>query len=85
MSVDPTPEPAPGKKKKKKNQKSQLRVVFDTNALYVTPTSLGSASDLLRQEIADLIADAKYPALTSCGISPTWSVTKGNTKCKRRR
>jgi len=62
MSADSSPNPVPGKKKKK-NQKSQLRVVFDTNALYVTPTSLGSASDLLRQEIADLIADSKYPDL----------------------
>jgi hypothetical protein len=62
MSADSSPNPVPGKKKKK-NQKSQLRVVFDTNALYLTPTSLGSASDLLRQEIADLIADSKYPDL----------------------
>ncbi len=50
-------------KKKRKQQKSQLRVVFDTNALYVTSTSLGSASDLVRQEIADLIAESKYPDL----------------------
>ena len=62
MSADSSLNSAPGKKKKK-NQKSQLRVVFDTNALYITPQSLGSASDLLRQEIADLIADSKYPDL----------------------
>ncbi len=62
MPAEPAPEAAQGKKKKK-NHKSQLKVVFDTNALYVTPTSIGSASDLLRQEIADLIADSKYPDL----------------------
>jgi PIN domain-containing protein len=44
-------------------RKSQLRVVFDTNALYVTPTSLGSTSDLLRNEIANLIEESKYPDL----------------------
>lgn len=62
MPAEPAPEAAQGKKKKK-NHKSQLKVVFDTNALYVTPASIGSASDLLRQEIADLIADSKYPDL----------------------
>ncbi len=50
-------------KKKHKRQNPQLRVVFDTNALYVTPTSIGSASDLVRKEIGDLIAEAKYPDL----------------------
>jgi hypothetical protein len=49
--------------KNKPPRKSQLRVVFDTNALYVTPTSLGSASDLLRDEIANLVVEAKYPDL----------------------
>jgi len=49
--------------KKSKSHKSQLRVVFDTNALYVTPTSLGSASDLVRDEIAGLISESKYPDL----------------------
>jgi hypothetical protein len=48
---------------KKKTTKPQLRVVFDTNALYVTPTSIGSASDLVRQEIAELISQPKYPDL----------------------
>jgi len=51
------------RKKKARHQNPQLRVVFDTNALYVTPTSIGSASDLVRKEIADLIAEAKYPDL----------------------
>jgi hypothetical protein len=49
--------------KTKRARKPQLKVVFDTNALYVTPTSLGSASDLLRDEIATLIVDSKYPDL----------------------
>lgn len=62
MPAESAPEAMQGKKKKK-NHKSQLKVVFDTNALYVTPASLGSPSDLLRQEIADLIADSKYPDL----------------------
>ena len=62
MSTDLSPAQAPPKKKRK-HQKSQLRVVFDTNALYVSPTSIGSASDLVRPEIADLIAEAKYPDL----------------------
>src|ERR1039458_4569483 len=50
-------------KKRRAPRNSELRVVFDTNALYVSPTSLGSASDLVRQEIVDLIASAKYPDL----------------------
>src|SRR5579864_8181134 len=62
MSVDVSPDSKPAPKKRK-NRKSQLRVVFDTNALYVTPTTLGSASDLVRQEIATLIADSRYPDL----------------------
>jgi hypothetical protein len=59
-NLPPVQEPP---KKKRKHEKSQLRVVLDTNALYVSPTSLGSASDLVREEIADLIAEAKYPDL----------------------
>jgi len=62
MLTDPSPAEEPAQKKRKL-QKSQLRVVFDTNALYVSPTNLGSASDLVRQEIADLITEAKYPDL----------------------
>ncbi len=62
MLTDPSAAQEPPKKKHKQ-QKSQLRVVFDTNALYVSPGSLGSASDLVRQEIADLIAESKYPDL----------------------
>ena len=50
-------------RKRRTLHKSQLKVVFDTNALYVTPTGLGSASDLVRQDIADLVAEAKYPDL----------------------
>jgi hypothetical protein len=61
VPIEPQPKKAP--KQKIKASKSRLKVVFDTNALYVTPTSLGSASDLVRQEIADLIAEAKYPDL----------------------
>jgi hypothetical protein len=60
---DETPPVQQVKKKRPRLQKSELRVVFDTNALYVTPTSLGSASDLVRQEIVDLITTAKYPDL----------------------
>jgi hypothetical protein len=62
MSVDLLPDSrVEGKKKKAK--KSQLRVVLDTNALFVTPNSIGSASDLLRHEIANIISEAKYPDL----------------------
>jgi hypothetical protein len=57
-------------KKKRRAQKSQLKVVFDTNALYVTPTSLGSASDLVRPEIASLISEPKYPDLDICWYLP---------------
>ena len=42
-------------KRPPKRQKRQLRVAFDTNALYT-----GSASDLVRQEIATLIAQSVY-------------------------
>lgn len=50
-------------KRKSKLRKSQLRVVFDTNSLYVTSRGFGAASDLVRQEIANLITEAKYPDL----------------------
>jgi hypothetical protein len=60
MSADTPQVPT---KKKQKYSISQLRVVFDTNALYVMPNSLGCTSDLVRQEIADLIAEAKHPDL----------------------
>jgi hypothetical protein len=50
-------------KRKSKLKKSQLRVVFDTNSLYVTSRGFGAASDLVRQEIANLITEAKYPDL----------------------
>jgi hypothetical protein len=50
-------------KRKSKARKLQLRVVFDTNALYVTSPGLGSASDLVRHEIANLITETKYPDL----------------------
>ncbi len=50
-------------KKKHATSTAQLKVVFDTNALYVTQNSLGSASDLVRSEISDLISKAKYPDL----------------------
>jgi len=59
----PDEPPSPAKHPKKKFQKSQLRVAIDTNALYVGPNSVGSASDLVRQEIASLIVEAKYPDL----------------------
>jgi len=62
MAADPLSEPV-SRKKKPKNRKSQLRVVLDTNALYVTPTSLGSASDLVRDELVNLISESKYPDL----------------------
>jgi hypothetical protein len=50
-------------KKKPRSRKSHLKVVFDTNALYVIPTSLGSASDLVRQEVVSLVSEPKYPDL----------------------
>jgi hypothetical protein len=62
MSADLPPDSL-SEKKKLRARRSQLRVVLDTNALYVTPTSIGSASDLVRQEIAAVITDAKYPDL----------------------
>lgn len=58
--ISPTSTPL---RKKLRNRKSQLKVVFDTNALYVLPKSLGSASDLVRQEIVSLITEPKYPDL----------------------
>src|SRR5258708_22677414 len=61
MSVDQPVDSSP--KNRRKARKSQLRVVFDTNALYVTSSGFGAASDLVRQEIANLIAEAKYPDL----------------------
>lgn len=50
-------------KRRPKTNKSQLKVVLDTNALYVAPNNLGSASDLVRQEISNLISQSKYPDL----------------------
>lgn len=50
-------------RRNRKSRKSQLRVVFDTNALYVAPNSLGSASDLVRNEIVSVISESKYPDL----------------------
>jgi len=44
--------------KRRKGQRPQLRVVFDTNVLYT-----GSASDLVRQEVATLIKESKFPDL----------------------
>jgi hypothetical protein len=41
-----------------KHQIRQLRVVFDTNALYT-----GSASDLVQQEAANLIKQSAFPDL----------------------
>lgn len=62
MSAETQPGRQP-KAKEPRSRKSQLKVVFDTNALYVGQTSIGSASDLVRVEIADLISEAKYPDL----------------------
>jgi hypothetical protein len=61
MSVDLPDSSEP--KRKSKPKKSQLRVVFDTNSLYVTSTGFGAASDLVRQEITNFITEAKYPDL----------------------
>lgn len=47
-----------GATKRRKPEKRELRVVFDTNVLYT-----GSASDLLRQEAATLIAQSIFPDL----------------------
>jgi len=58
---DVTANPVP--KKKNKARKPQLKVVFDANALYVTSKGFGAASDLVRQEVADLIKAAKYADL----------------------
>jgi hypothetical protein len=47
-------------KSRKKSKKLELRMVFDTNVLYT-----GSASDLVRQEVADLIKEcAQYQDLS---------------------
>jgi len=62
MAAETLPNSKPGKRKSR-SRKSQLKVVFDTNALYVTPTSLGSTSDLVRHEIVSLISEPKYPDL----------------------
>jgi hypothetical protein len=62
MSAD-VPSDSRSEKKKRRAGKSQLRIVLDTNSLYVAPNSIGSASDLVRQEIANVIADARYPDL----------------------
>jgi hypothetical protein len=48
---------------KKRSRRSQLKIVLDSNSLYVSPTGVGSASDLVRQEVSQLIIDAKYPDL----------------------
>jgi hypothetical protein len=56
--TNPKPE-----KKKARNRKPLVKVVFDTNALYVTQNSVGSASDLVRQDIVDLISESTYPDL----------------------
>jgi|SRR5258707_14808832 len=61
MSVNLPPDSQP--KKKPRVKKSQFKVVFDRNALYVTPNNIGSASDLVRQEITDLISEAKHADL----------------------
>ncbi len=50
-------------KKRKRHRPPQLKVVFDTNALYVTSATAGSAIDLLRHDVSDLIAESKYPDL----------------------
>jgi hypothetical protein len=44
--------------KRPKLDKPQLRVVFDTNVLYT-----GSASDLVRQEVANLVKESAFPDL----------------------
>lgn len=63
MAADSSTLAQPQKPTKKRPRKSQLRVVFDSNSLYVTTNSTGSASDLVRQEIVALISDSKYPDL----------------------
>jgi hypothetical protein len=63
MPPDPPTNVAPTRKRGKRPKTPQLKVVFDTNALYVTPATAGSASDLLRHEISELIAGSKYPDL----------------------
>jgi hypothetical protein len=62
MPADLPPESL-SKGKRQRAKRSQLKVVVDTNALYVNPTNIGSASDLVRQEIANVISDARYPDL----------------------
>lgn len=56
---DETPAVELPKSKRPRHRKSELRVVFDTNPLYV----VGSASDLIQEEIVNLIRDSKYPDL----------------------
>jgi hypothetical protein len=62
MPVDLHPDSQP-KKGRTKAKKSQLKVVLDTNALYVTSNKIGSASDLVREEIANLISEPKHADL----------------------
>lgn len=55
---------SPAKSHRRRTTPSELKIVLDTSALFITPTSLGSASDLVRQEIDDAIHETKYPDLT---------------------
>src|SRR5271165_2363006 len=63
MPLDSPPGSGTNEKKRKRRKPPQLKVVFDTNALYVPSAAAGSASDLLRHEVGSLIAESKYPDL----------------------
>lgn len=63
MPLDPPLNSGPTEKTRKRRKSPQLKVVFDTNALYVTSSATGAASDLLRHEVSSLIAESKYPDL----------------------
>ena len=46
-----------------KVKKPTLKVLFDSSAIHVGDLSIGSATDLVKQEVVELIADSHYPDL----------------------
>ena len=50
---------------KKKKMPPTLKVVFDSSVLHVGEMSLGSATDLMKQEAVELISAARYPDLNN--------------------
>src|SRR5579862_608785 len=60
---DLRPDSQPKETAKRRTGKPQLKVVFDTSVVYVPPASIGSISDLIKPEVADLISQSEYPDL----------------------